>query len=400
LRENTAKDWLRARGFPVPDGIVATDEASASSAAVRLGGGVAVKALVAAGRRGKAGAVRLVEGSEAAAVAAHDILGREVAGETVRQVYVERRAEIARELYLAFSFGSSEPEVVASAEGGVEIEEIFAHAPEKVARAAIDPRRGLRPWEAVELWKRAGVEGAPLPVLADLSARLFEAFRAGDALTLEINPLALDPAGAPLLVGALVEIDGNALSRHKEWAGLSNRLGEHGRPLNERELMVIEADRRFPGGAVRYSELDGDIGLMVAGGGASLLQHDMIVAAGGRPANHSDMSPTPTPEKPAAVFDAIFSNPKVRSLLIGYNHLQMARCDNVIAGLLIAAKKHGIDPRRFPIVIRLFGPEEDEARRLAATLPGMNYLPRGTSLGDGVRAIVEATKRVHKEAAR
>jgi succinyl-CoA synthetase beta subunit/citryl-CoA synthetase large subunit len=393
LTEDRAKDWLRAYGLPIPDGAVAETPSAAYAAAERLGGAVAVKALVAVGRRGKAGAVRMASSPEEAAEAASAMIGREIAESRVEKVYVERRAEIARELYFALSFGISAPEVVLSVAGGIEIEDTFARDPSAVIRASIDPRRGLLPWNAVELWKRAGISGALLPALAEIAARLYDAFRAADALTLEVNPLALDAAGAPLLVGALMEIDDGALFRHKEWAPLADGAGEGGRKLNEREAAVVAADRRFPGGAVRYSELEGDIGLMVAGGGASLLQHDMIVAAGGRPANHSDISPTPTPEKPAAVFDAIFSNPRTRSLLIGYNHLQMARCDNVIAGLLIAAKKHRIDPRRFPIVVRLFGPGEDEARRLAETLPGIQYLARGSSLADGVRAIVETTRR-------
>ncbi len=351
-----------------------------------------MKALVAAGRRGKANAVRSVETSAAAAAAAADILGRDVAGLRVERVYVERKVRIARELYVSFAFGAIGPQIVLSRHGGVEIEETFEREPDAIVRAELDLRHGLRVWDAMALWERAGVESAHLPKLAAITVRLFEAFQASDALMLEINPLVLDPDGTPMVVGAMMEVDDNASFRHPEWAAF-NTVGESGRLPNERERAVIEADKKFPGGAVRYTELDGDIGLMVAGGGASLLQHDMIVAAGGRPANHSDISPTPTSDKPAAVFDAIFSNPNTRSLLIGYNYLQMAPCNIVIEGLLTAIKKHHIDARRFPIVIRLFGPKEEEARQLA-DLPGIVYLPRGATLADGVRAVIAENRRV------
>jgi succinyl-CoA synthetase beta subunit len=123
----------------------------------------------------------------------------------------------------------------------------------------------------------------------------------------------------------------------------------------------------------------------------------MIVAAGGRPANHSDISATPTPDKPAAVFDAIFTNPKAHGLLIGYNYLQMARCDLVIKALLMSMDRNAVDPRRFPIVIRLFGPAEEEARQLAATRPGITYLPSGTGFAEGCRTIVQAVDRIAKK---
>jgi succinyl-CoA synthetase beta subunit/citryl-CoA synthetase large subunit len=374
----------------VPPGFAASSPAEAAAAAAKLGAPVIVKALIAAGRRGKANAVRVAaDGEEAAAVTA-ELLGRDIAGLRVDQVYVEQKVSIAREFYVSLAFGNVMPRIVLSRHGGVEIEETFARDPAAVIQQDIDLRHGLKVWEAMALWERAGVESAHLPKLAAVTVQLFDAFRSLDALMLEINPLTIDASGAPAVVGAMMELDNNAAFRHPDWAQASSDKG--GR-LSPREKMVIEADKKYPGGAVRYTELAGDIGLMVAGGGASLLQHDLIVAAGGAPANHSDISPTPTPDKPAAVFDAIFSNPNARSLLIGYNYLQMAPCDNVIAGLLIAMKKHDIDARKFPIVIRLFGPKEEDARRMA-DLPGILYLPRGASLADGVQAVIEATRRV------
>lgn len=391
LTEDLSKAWLRARDLPVPDGAVAESAASAAQAAARLGGSVAVKALVPAGRRGKAGAISLVGTPEEAEAAATALLGREVAGFIVERLYVERKSEIAREFYLSFAFGPIQPKIVLSRFGGVDIEETHARDPEAVVSADIDPRLGLAPWVAVGLWRRAGVESAHLPRLAALTVALYRAFCDADAVTLEINPLALDRAGAPCLVGTMMEIDENAVFRHPEWNALAGEVGSSGRVLNARERAVVEADRKFPGGAVRYTELDGSIGLMVAGGGASLLQHDLVVAAGGRPANHSDFSPTPTPDKPAAVFDAIFGNPNVRSLLIGFNHLQMAPCDTIIRALLMSMERNNVDATRLPIVVRLFGPKEEEARDLVASVEGVRYLPSDATLADGVRAVVAAT---------
>jgi succinyl-CoA synthetase beta subunit len=251
LTEDRAKNWLTSQGLPVPQGEVADSPAAAAAAAERLGGAVAVKALVAAGRRGKANGVGLVDDKEGAAAFAASLIGREIAGARVERLYVERRATIDRELYLSFAFDVSKPQIVLSAQGGIEIEETFARDPSAIMRAELDPRRGLYPWEAIQLWQRAGLESRFLPALADVTVRLFDAFRAADALTLEINPLAIDPAGAPLLVGALMEIDDSALFRHREWAALAEGIGDSGRALNERERLVVDADRKLPGGAVR-----------------------------------------------------------------------------------------------------------------------------------------------------
>jgi len=152
---------------------------------------------------------------------------------------------------------------------------------------------------------------------------------------------------------------------------------------------VIAADRKFAGGAIRYTELPGDIALFVSGGGAGLLQHDLVLAAGGRPANHSDLSPASV-DKPAALFDAIFRNPAVKGVLVGMNYLQLLPCTLIVEALLVSLKRNDVDPRRLPIVLRLFGPKESEARALAATVPGLRYMPPGASLADAVQAIVAA----------
>ncbi|SLN47625.1 ATP-grasp domain-containing protein [Oceanibacterium hippocampi] len=392
LVEDSTKQLLRSRGLPVPAGGVATTAAECAELARELGGAVAVKALVAAGRRGKAGLVKLAASPDEAKAAATDILGKEIAGRPVERLYVEKRLDIAEEFYVSFAFSDRAPKIVLSSKGGVDIEHVFETEPGSVLQADIDAARGLRPWDATELWSQAGLTGRTLPTVARLTAELYAAFVALDAQMLEINPLAIDPDGKPCLVGAMMEIDDDALFRHPELAhGPSRHASE-----NPRERAVLEANRAYPGGDSRYTELEGDIGLLVAGGGAGLLQHDLIVGMGGRPANHSDMSPAPGTEKMEAVLDAVFTNPRARSLLIGYNYLQMAPCDHVVKALVKSVARNKVDATRFPIVLRLFGPREAEARALAATIPGIRYLPPGSSLEDGARTIVTLTEQVRE----
>lgn len=388
LTEDAAKQLLRQRNLPVPPGAAAATVTGAAALAKEYGGAVAVKGLIAAGRRGKAGLVRLADTEEAASQAAGELLGSQAMGDTIQRVYVERQIDITRELYLSFAFADRTPRMVLSCQGGMEIEAMYTTSPEKIIVVDIDAVRGLTPWDAIEQWSGAGLTGRSLAAVGRLTARLYDAFVGCDATMMELNPLALDGNGVPLLVGVMMEIDDVALSRQP---GL---MANADAPMasNPREAAVERTNRDFPGGDSRYTELDGDIGLLVAGGGAGLLQHDMIVDMGGRPANHSDLSPAPGTEKVEAVLDAIFTNPRARSLLIGYNYLQMARCDHVAQALKISVERNRVDPTRFPIVMRLYGPEEERAREIVKTIPGVNYLPPDCSLEDGCRAIVTATK--------
>ena len=198
--------------------------------------------------------------------------------------------------------------------------------------------------------------------MAPLTVQLWDAFCAADALTFETNPIAIDAQGAPSIVGAMMAIDESALFRHHAWQDLQAR-SSLGRDLNEREARVVAANRTLPGGAVRYIELDGDIGMLVGGGGAGLLVADLMRGHGGEPANHTDSSPGPITEKLKVIFRAIFDNPNVRSLLVAYNRQQMSQCPPKIEALTTVLRERKIDPRRFPIVIRLSGPREDERAR-------------------------------------
>lgn len=398
--EDMAKGWLRDRGFPVPPGIAAASPREARDVAGRLGGNLVVKALVPAGRRGKAGGVVTAQSPEACAESAGGLIGHTIADHRVAKVYVERKIDIAEEFYVGFFAGGERPHLLLSRFGGVEIEGTFENRPDDVVRSELDPRRDLTEWEARELWLQAGVGGPLLRELGELTARLAAAFRNGDMVLLEINPLATDPEGRLNLVGAMMEIDGQALERQPEWKALEDPGASATATANQREMQVEEINRTVPGGECRYIELDGDIGLLVGGGGAGLYQHDMIVAAGGHPANHCVTPPTGSDSrKLKAVIKAILGNPKTRSLLVGFNFAQMARADIRVQSLVEVIDEMGLDTTNFPIVIRMFGAGEAEARALVDGRPGFHYMARGTTLSDAVQRIVTLTNETTEGAA-
>jgi len=393
LLEDQTKAWLSGRSCPVPRGGAAASPEEAGRLAESMGEGALVKALVPTGRRGKAGGVRLVADPAACRRAAEAMLGSVIGGHRVERVYVEARIAIAQELYLSFILSGEWPEVLVSRAGGVDIEDLVARQRDAVLRKPIHPVRGLSSWQALELWLECGLSGNLLRRLAGLTAELFAAFRAADALTLEINPLAVSPGGERSLVGAMMGIDPHALYRHPEWDGEPAADGTSGRPPNEREQRVSAASRLYPGGEAQYQEVDGDIGLLVGGGGAGLYLHDAILELGGRPANHCVTPPTGSDSrKLKEVLRAIFDNPRLRGLLVGFNFAQMARADIRVRALVDILREKRIDTTRLPIVIRLFGPGEEEARRLAAEFPGITYLPRGASLRQAAERIVALTK--------
>jgi succinyl-CoA synthetase beta subunit/citryl-CoA synthetase large subunit len=387
LLEDDAKRWLRAAGLDVPSGRTVSSADDAARFAAEIGE-VVVKALVPTGRRGKAGAVCRAASPADAKRVTQAMIGSTLAGFVVQEVYVEQTVAIARELYLAYLFDDSGPRLALSGEGGVDIESTVGDDAAALVSVPIDPLRGVPPWRAVELWRRAGVHGSVLRPLGEATQRLHRLFVDGDAELLEINPLAIDDRGHVVVVGAMAGIDPAALSRQPQWRDVHARV----HPLDARtprEAKVAATDAALPGPEARYVELEGDIGLLVGGGGAGLYQQDRLRAWGGRAANHSVTPPTGADNrKLRTVIEAILEHPHVRALLVGFNFAQMARADIRVATLMDVIEAKGVDTTRFPIVIRLFGAGEAEARARVSGRPGIHYLPREASLDDAVRLVV------------
>ena len=387
LSEAQTKQWLRECGLPVPWGVAASSSEEARTTHDVRAGAAVVKAMVPTGRRGKAGAVIMTDGAEQRASVAGKMIGTMVNGHLVEAVYIEERIAIDAEYYFAVVLGDAMPEVLVSRRGGVDIEQVSLDAPEFVVRAAIDPNDGLSTWAAAELWLRAGVTGPSVSRLAELTSRLYESFCRADGLMLEINPLAIGVDGQLHLVGAMMGVDPHALFRHPAWRGADEVL-----PANPRERAVALANRGSEGGECQYVELQGDIGLLVGGGGAGLYLHDLVLGFGGSPANHCVTPPTSADNrKLKAVLGAILENPAVRGLLVGFNFAQMARTDIRVRTLIELLDEKQIDTTRLPIVIRLFGAGEEQSRAMVAGRPNLHYVPRGTTLKEAAQLIVQLT---------
>ena len=386
LTEDVAKARLAALGVPVPLGAAAGSPGEAVKIAVELGDSVMVKALVPANRRGRAGGVLGPVAADDAAEAAEQLLGASVAGFATHRVYVEKWLPLTSELYLAFSFSTGGPTVTASNQGGVDVEAtLMAPGDEAAVSRPMDLLAGISAEQADDLWRLAGADPTSRDDLVKLTLAAAAAF-ADDAVLLELNPVATIRDGGVMAVGALIELDDASMFRHREitWSPYG---------LTAREAAVAEADLRLPGPSVRYVELSGDIGLLVGGGGAGLYQHDLLAAAGASAANHSDMGAGASAEKLDVLIDAILGHPELRRLLVGFNVLQMARCDLIMERLLPALDRAGFGDGSLPIVVRLEGLGAARARELASGRHSLTYLAPGATLAEAVAAVTSGEIR-------
>lgn len=380
MLEHESKARLAGAGVRVPRGAVATTPEQAGSAAPALGHEVFVKALVPANRRSKNNGVIGPIGPDGVARAAHGLLDSRILGHRCRSVYVEEAVAVAEELYAAFSWGPHGPRVTASGAGGVDIE----NSGDALVHLDLEGSADLPRGRAERLWRRALGDSRVPSALIDLTVSAAGVFF-DDALLVELNPLARSADGQFTAVGALIEMDGSALFRHPEL-----RWRPDG--LSEREAVVAEADRRLPGASVRYVELDGDTGLLVGGGGAGLYQHDLLVRAGVRPANHSDLGAGVSAEKLDVLIEAVLGHPNLSRLLVSFNILQLAPCDLIMERLLAGLDRLGDRDGPIPVVVRLEGLNADRARSLAAGRAGLRYLPSGASLGEAVDTLVRISR--------
>jgi len=353
LHEYQARDLFRARGLPVPEHTVAATAEEARRAAERFGGRVVVKAQVHAGGRGKAGGVKLASSPAEAGEVAARILGLTIKGLPVRQLLVAPAVDIAREFYVGITLDrdAARPILIVSAAGGMDIEEVARVSPEKILRLPLDPVRGLEPFAArragFALWPEAGAK------VAAVCQRLAAAYLEFDASLAEINPLVVTPDGRLIAVDAKIVLDDNALDRHPDLAALRDLDAEDPRERAARER------------GLSYIQLDGDVACVVNGAGLAMATMDLIQHYGGRPANFLDIGGSSNPEKVTVALDIIQADPNVRAILFNIFG-GITRCDDVARGILMATEK---SPPRLPIVVRLIGTNDTEARRLLADTP-------------------------------
>lgn len=371
LLEDQTLALLTELEIPVPAYTVATTPEEAETAASVLEKEVVLKALIPAGKRGKAGAVKFAATPTEAKERARQLLGMKVAQYKVERLLVAEKLDVRREMYLSLTIdpGRRRPVIILSALGGVEIEELARERPDQIFRIEVNPLEGLPEFKIREVWAAAGLTGRALLQAAALTHRLYQVFVQHDAYILEINPLVETGEGEIMPVAAVMAVDDAALYRQPDLSGWVQSGQERAwHPLTAREKAAVEVNEADPyRGTARYTEMDeGDIGFMCGGGGGSLLLFDAIVAAGGKPANYSEFGGNPSEEKCYGLAKVILSRPGLKGLIVAQNITNNSQTDVQARGIIRAIQELKLDPRTFPIVIRQAGVNEVEAKKLYA----------------------------------
>jgi succinyl-CoA synthetase beta subunit len=369
--EYQVKERFRAAGIPVPDGRLAKTPDEAALAAGALGP-IAVKAQVPVGGRGKAGGIKLARTAADAKRVAGEILGMTIKGYTVKEVWCETAQDITRELYLGLTLDrdARKPVLILSGQGGMEIEEVVETHPEAIAKLHPDPWRGPLPFEVRDLIFRAGL--GPLQAqLTPLVVKLYALARTYDALTIEINPLALTQDGGLVAADGKLEIDENAMFRHKDL---------HGADESDEDPLEAEARRR----KLTYVRLDGSIGVIGNGAGLVMNTLDLVQREGGRAANFLDVGGGAKAEVVHSALELLAGDPHVKGILINIFG-GITRGDEVAHGIIDASRDLDL---KLPLVVRMTGTREEEGRQL---LREAGIIPEATATG-AARKIVELAR--------
>jgi succinyl-CoA synthetase beta subunit len=380
IHEFQAKDILRGFGVPAPDGGVAFSPEEAEAVAGKLPAGkLVVKAQIHAGGRGKAGGIKVVTSPGEAAQATRQLLGATLVtrqtgplGRQVRKVLVETACDIRRELYVSVLIDRtiSRPSLLASTEGGMDVETVAAKSPEKILRAPVDPAVGLMPYQARQLAFGLGLTGDVVPILMNL----YRAFIETDASLIELNPLIVTGDNRLMALDAKMTFDDNALYRHKDIAAL--------RDLDEEDPREVEAGKFN----LNYIGMAGNIGCMVNGAGLAMATMDIIKLHGGEPANFLDVGGGATTEQVAEAFKILCGDKNVRGILINIFGGIM-KCDVIAAGIVAAARQVGVN---VPLVVRLEGTNVELGKQILRE-SGLAVMPADT-MADAARKVVAAVE--------
>ena len=358
LHEYQSKQLFARYAIPVPTGKVASSAEDAVAAARELGGSLwVVKAQVHAGGRGKAGGVKLAKDLDSVRSNAAGMLGTTLVthqtgpeGLPVHQVYVETGSKIAREIYLSLVLNREAGRIafVASAAGGMDIEEVAEHSPEKIIRVNIHPTAGLQDFQCRQLAFGLGLSGDQIAQFGRIAHALYKLYLEQDASLVEVNPLIVTGEGNLIALDAKINIEDNALFRHKDLAAM--------RDASQEDAM----ERKAAEHELNYVSLDGNIACMVNGAGLAMATMDLIQLHGGKPANFLDVGGGATKERVSAAFKLILSNPNVTAILINIFG-GIVRCDMIAEGIIAAVKEVGVS---IPVIVRLEGTNAPAAREL------------------------------------
>jgi succinyl-CoA synthetase beta subunit len=387
IHEYQAKEILRKYGVPTPRGFPCFSVDDAVRAARDLGGkGRVVKAQIHAGGRGKGGGVKVVKSIDELREWSGRILGMQLKthqtgpeGQKVRRLLIEEGADIAKELYLGMVVdrGAQRVALMASSEGGMDIEEVAAKTPEKIHKLIIDPGTGLQDDDADEMARRIGVPPASVPQARAVLHGLYQAFDECDASLAEINPLILTGAGKVVALDAKMTFDDNALFRHPDIAAM--------RDLDEEDPAEIEASKYD----LNYIQLDGNIGCLVNGAGLAMATMDIIKLYGGAPANFLDVGGGATAEKVTEAFKIMLRNPELKAILVNIFGGIM-KCDVIAQGVVAAARQVSL---KVPLVVRLEGTNVDLGKKILAE-SGLPIIS-GNNMADAAQKVVAAAKGKH-----
>jgi succinyl-CoA synthetase beta subunit len=384
IHEYQGKEIFRKFGVPTPRGFPAFSVDEAVKAAEQLGGKVwVVKAQIHAGGRGKGGGVKVAKSMAEVKEFATKILGMTLvthqtgpAGRVVHRLLIEEGADISKELYVALVVDRATQRVtlMASSEGGMDIEEVAAHAPEKIHRVAIDPATGLKDKEAEDIARKIGVPEASIPPARDLLKNLYRVFVESDCSLAEVNPLILTGDGKVIALDAKLNFDSNALFRHPDIVAY--------RDLEEEDPAEIEASK-FD---LTYISLDGNIGCLVNGAGLAMATMDTIKLYGGTPANFLDVGGGATAEKVTEAFKIMLKNPRVKAILVNIFGGIM-KCDTIANGVVTAAREVSL---KVPLVVRLEGTNVDLGKQILKD-SGLPIIS-ASDMGDAAQKAVAAVK--------
>jgi succinyl-CoA synthetase beta subunit len=386
LHEYQAKELFRRYGVAVPAGQVASTPDEAVAAAKFLGGSVwVVKAQVHAGGRGKAGGVKVCKTLDEVAAATAGMLGQRLVtkqtgaeGLPIHQVYVETGSRIQRELYLSLLLNRDRSRLafVASADGGMDIEEVAEHTPERILKVELHPAVGLSGYQCRELAFGLGLEGTQVAALEKAMRGILALYLAHDASLVEVNPLIVTDGGEIMALDAKINIDPNAVYRQGDIA--------HYRDTTQEDAREVEASKHD----LNYVSLDGDIACMVNGAGLAMATMDLIKLHGGNPANFLDVGGGATKERVTAAFQLILSNPNVKAILVNIFG-GIVRCDIIAEGIMAAVKTVGVS---VPVIVRLEGTNAELARQTLAA-SGLAITPASDLTDAATKAVSLAAGR-------